>query len=51
MTTTNNEKRIAKVARRMAKMVIEMRRTDPAGAARLEQAATETCQAMYDGRL
>jgi len=51
MTTTNNEKRIAKVARTMAKMVIEMRRTDPAAAARLEAAATATCQEMREGRL
>ena len=51
MTTTNNEARIAKVARQMAKMVIALRRTDPAGAARMEQAAIETCEEMRAGRM
>lgn len=49
---TNNEKRIEKVARRAAKLVIELRAQGQLTAAyKLEQDATETCQQMREGRL
>lgn len=52
MTTTNNEKRIEKVARRAAKLVIQLRADGQLTAAyKLEQAAIETCQKMREGRL
>lgn len=52
MNTTNNEKRIEKMARKMAKIVIQMRRDgDRDGVAKLEAAAIETANQMRVGKL
>lgn len=52
--TTNNEKRIAKYARQVARRTIALRAegTDwaQAEAARLTRAAQDRCQAMREGR-